>query len=26
VCHGEPDHAEAVNAFFEKRPGDYRKV
>ena len=24
VCHGEPDHAEAVNAFFEKRQGDYR--
>jgi len=25
VCHGEPDHAEAVNAFFEKRPGNYRE-
>ena len=24
VCHGEPDHAEAVNAFFEKRAGEYR--
>jgi len=24
VCHGEPDHKEAVNAFFEKRPGEYR--
>jgi 2-(1,2-epoxy-1,2-dihydrophenyl)acetyl-CoA isomerase len=25
VCHGEPDHAEAVSAFFEKRPGNYRE-
>ena len=25
VCHGEPDHAEAVNAFFDKRPGNYRE-
>lgn len=25
VCHGEADHMEAVNAFFEKRPGNYRK-
>lgn len=25
VCHAEPDHMEAVNAFFEKRPGNYRK-
>jgi 2-(1,2-epoxy-1,2-dihydrophenyl)acetyl-CoA isomerase len=24
VCHAEPDHAEAVAAFFEKRPGVYR--
>ena len=24
VCHAEPDHAEAVNAFFEKRAGKYR--
>ncbi len=24
VCHAEPDHAEAVAAFFEKRPGNYR--
>ena len=24
LCHAEPDHAEAVNAFFEKRPGDYK--
>jgi enoyl-CoA hydratase/carnithine racemase len=24
VCHAEPDHAEAVEAFFEKRPGVYR--
>lgn len=24
VCHGEPDHAEAVNAFFEKRSGKFR--
>lgn len=24
VCHAEPDHAEAVAAFFEKRPGRYR--
>lgn len=25
VCHAEPDHMEAVNAFFEKRPGSYRE-
>ena len=25
VCHAEPDHAEAVAAFFEKRPGNYRE-
>ena len=25
VCHAEPDHAEAVAAFFEKRPGQYRE-
>lgn len=25
VCHGEADHMEAVNAFFEKRPGVYRE-
>ena len=25
VCHGEADHMEAVNAFFEKRPGNYRE-
>ena len=25
VCHAEPDHMEAVNAFFEKRPGNYRQ-
>ena len=25
VCHGEADHLEAVNAFFEKRPGVYRE-
>jgi len=24
LCHAEPDHAEAVNAFFEKRSGDYK--
>jgi enoyl-CoA hydratase/carnithine racemase len=24
VCHAEPDHAEAVAAFFEKRAGSYR--
>jgi len=24
VCHAEPDHAEAVAAFFEKRAGEYR--
>ena len=23
LCHAEPDHAEAVNAFFDKRPGKY---
>ena len=26
VCHAEPDHHEAIAAFFEKRPGDYRKL
>jgi 2-(1,2-epoxy-1,2-dihydrophenyl)acetyl-CoA isomerase len=25
VCHAEPDHREAVDAFFEKRPGKYRE-
>lgn len=25
VCHAEPDHAEAVAAFFEKRAGNYRE-
>ena len=25
VCHAEPDHAEAVEAFFDKRPGNYRE-
>lgn len=25
VCHAEPDHAEAVAAFFEKRDGKYRE-
>jgi len=24
VCHAEADHREAVAAFFDKRPGDYR--
>ncbi len=24
ICHAEPDHREAVAAFFEKRPGKYR--
>ncbi len=24
VCHAEPDHAEAVEAFFDKRAGNYR--
>ncbi|MEM6710010.1 MAG: enoyl-CoA hydratase-related protein, partial [Pseudomonadota bacterium] len=24
LCHAEADHLEAVNAFFEKRPGNYR--
>jgi len=24
LCHAEPDHAEAVTAFFEKRAGDYK--
>jgi len=24
ICHAEPDHREAVEAFFEKRPGNYR--
>ena len=24
VCHAEPDHMEAIEAFFEKRPGNYR--
>ena len=25
VCHAEPDHKEAVDAFFEKRQGKYRE-
>ena len=25
VCHAEPDHAEAVEAFFDKRAGRYRE-
>ena len=25
VCHAEPDHMEAFNAFFEKRSGNYRE-
>ena len=25
VCHAEADHHEAVEAFFEKRPGNYRE-
>lgn len=25
VCHAEPDHAEAVAAFFDKRSGNYRQ-
>ena len=25
VCHAEPDHREAVAAFFEKRAGNYRE-
>jgi len=25
VCHAEPDHAEAVAAFFDKRAGEYRR-
>ena len=25
ICHAEPDHREAVEAFFEKRPGKYRE-
>ena len=25
VCHAEPDHQEAIAAFFEKRDGNYRK-
>jgi enoyl-CoA hydratase/carnithine racemase len=25
VCHAEPDHHEAIAAFFDKRAGDYRK-
>ena len=24
LCHAEPDHLEAVNAFFDKRAGSYR--
>ena len=24
ICHAEPDHHEAIEAFFEKRPGNYR--
>ena len=26
VCHVEADHVEAVEAFFEKRPGNYRET
>lgn len=26
LCHAEPDHLEAVNAFFEKRTGNYRSA
>ena len=26
VCHAEADHFEAVEAFFEKRPGNYRET
>ena len=26
LCHAEPDHAEAVTAFFEKRAGRYRET
>ncbi|MGD8416905.1 MAG: crotonase/enoyl-CoA hydratase family protein [Pseudomonadales bacterium] len=26
VCHAETDHREAVEAFFEKRPGRYRTI
>ena len=26
VCHAEADHVEAVEAFFEKRPGNYRET
>ncbi|HBF64346.1 MAG TPA: enoyl-CoA hydratase [Gammaproteobacteria bacterium] len=25
ICHAEPDHHEAIAAFFDKRPGAYRK-
>ena len=25
ICHAEPDHHEAIEAFFEKRPGNYRE-
>ena len=25
LCHAEPDHAEAVLAFFDKRQGNYRE-
>ena len=24
ICHAEPDHYEAIEAFFEKRSGSYR--
>ncbi len=26
ICHAEPDHKEAIEAFFDKRPGDYRSA
>ncbi|MGI9328292.1 MAG: crotonase/enoyl-CoA hydratase family protein [Pseudomonadales bacterium] len=26
LCHAEPDHLEAVNAFFDKRNGNYRSA
>ena len=25
ICHAEPDHHEAIEAFFAKRPGNYRR-
>jgi len=25
ICHAEPDHHEAIAAFFDKRSGAYRK-